>query len=267
MKQPSASIKMLRGHRCKIDSIEHKRWAGYATAALASGFTFSLAESAEAEIHYSGPINQEVPSGWCYFTSWYYTPGSCQGDGFVLPLGNVGFIWVYHQIFTSCYARCYPYGGSAFLGISAPGAAVRGVGASVSRLLPGDLISAGQFGGGYVLASSLRQSGQGGQFQAPGPAAVGFKFNTGAGEQYGWVRVRMGGFPGNTFGVVDYAVGDPGEVVKAGQKRSHTPTPTPTPTSTPRHSPADLESLGGLALGAAGLLAWRRRRANKRAAA
>jgi MYXO-CTERM domain-containing protein len=45
---------------------------------------------------------------------------------------------------------------------------------------------------------------------------------------------------------VDYAYGDPGEVVKAGQKRSH--------------SSPDLESLGGLALGAAGLLAWRRRR-------
>ncbi len=83
---------------------------------------------------------------------------------------------------------------------------------------------------------------------------MGFKFNTGAGEQYGWVRVRMNGFPTNSFAVVDYAYGDPGEVVRAGQRRSHSSSP-------------DLESLGALALGATGLLAWRRRRGNNRTAA
>jgi MYXO-CTERM domain-containing protein len=46
--------------------------------------------------------------------------------------------------------------------------------------------------------------------------------------------------------VVDYAYGDPGDVVKAGQKMDH--------------SAPELESLGGLAVGATGLLAWRRRR-------
>jgi MYXO-CTERM domain-containing protein len=50
----------------------------------------------------------------------------------------------------------------------------------------------------------------------------------------------------NTFEVVDYAYGDPGDVVLAGQKSDDS-------------APA-LESLGGLALGAAGLLAWRRQR-------
>ena len=44
--------------------------------------------------------------------------------------------------------------------------------------------------------------------------------------------------------VVDYAYGDPGDVVLAGQKSDD--------------SAPGLESLGGLALGAAGLLAWRR---------
>ena len=63
-----------------------------------------------------------------------------------------------------------------------------------------------------------------------------FKFNAGAGERYGWVRVRMDAGIVNSFAVVDYAVGDLGEVVKAGQKRSHSSSP-------------DLESLGGLALG------------------
>ena len=77
---------------------------------------------------------------------------------------------------------------------------------------------------------------------------MGFKFNTGAGDQYGWARVRMEGFPHNRFVLVDYAYGDPGEVVLAGQTRS-------------QHATPNLESLGGLSLGAAGLFAWRELRA------
>ena len=83
-----------------------------------------------------------------------------------------------------------------------------------------------------------------GFFLKHGFGLVGFKFNNGAGDRYGWVRVKMLGGLKNTFEVVDYAYGDPGDVVKAGQKTDH--------------SAPELESLGGLALGAAGLLAWRR---------
>jgi MYXO-CTERM domain-containing protein len=265
MKQPSAKIKMLRSRREKINSIEQKRWAAYASAVLASGFTFSVAESAEAEIHYSGLIHQEVPFGSCYFYNFHYL-FRCYDGIITLPLRNEGVIKAHHRPFVSCYARCYTYGsGSAFLAISAPGAAVRGAVTgnglgSISRLLPGDLVSAGPFERGNFGFLAERCYSQhyechtaAGQFQALGQGFAGFKFNNGAGEQYGWIRVRMGGAPGNTFGVVDYAYGDPGEVVRAGQKMSH--------------SSPGLESLGGLALGAAGLLAWRRRRANQRAAA
>jgi MYXO-CTERM domain-containing protein len=248
MKHPVHSIKIQRSRPPKINSIEHKRWAAYATAALSSGFTFSLAESAEAEIHYSGLIKQEVPNGYCTYS--YPNGGWCSAGNLTLPLSNNGNIKLSHSKTYSIYGTWWYYlGGSAFFGISAPGAAVRGSGL-ISRLLPGDLISAGPFAGGFGLLATY---GARGQFQAPGQGFVGFKFNTGAGEQYGWVRVRMNGFPTNSFAVADYAYGDPGEVVKAGQKRSH--------------SSPDLESLGGLALGAAGLLAWRRRRANQRAAA
>jgi MYXO-CTERM domain-containing protein len=66
--------------------------------------------------------------------------------------------------------------------------------------------------------------------------------------------VRMEGFPFQHFRIVDYAYGDPGDVVQVGRQRSNESAPT-------------IESLGGLALGAAGILGWRRRRANKRAAA
>jgi hypothetical protein len=85
-----------------------------------------------------------------------------------------------------------------------------------------------------------------GYFEEHGFGLIGFKFNNGAGVQYGWVRVKMAGNPKNNFVVVDYAYGDPGDVVLAGQKFDD--------------SAPSLESLGGLALGAAGLLAWRQRR-------
>jgi hypothetical protein len=66
MKKPVHSIEVPRSRRFKIKSIEQKRWAAYGTAALASSFTFSLAESAEAEIHYSGLIKQDVPNGFVF---------------------------------------------------------------------------------------------------------------------------------------------------------------------------------------------------------
>ncbi len=58
--------------------------------------------------------------------------------------------------------------------------------------------------------------------------------------------------PDNTFTLLDYAYGDLGERVRVGQKRSK------------RQAAADTipheGSLGFLALGAAGLMAWRQRR-------
>jgi hypothetical protein len=148
-------------------------------------------------------------------------------------------------------------------GISAPSGAVRGGlfpdgEVSVSRLIKQDLISGGAFfpGVGFLVEASYRTQAtylDRGQFLSAGLGAIGFKFNTGAGDQYGWARVRMDGYPYHTFRVLDYAYGDPGDVVVVGRRpRSGDSAPT-------------LESLGGLALGATGLLAWRRRRGKNRA--
>jgi len=122
------------------------------------------------------------------------------------------------------------------------------------KLDRGDTISAGPFTSvnryvDPILACDYKSSffdSQFGQFLQRGFGLVGFKFNNGAGEQYRWVRMKMMGGLKNTFEVVDYAYGDPGDVVLAGQKSDD--------------AAPGLESLGGLALGAAGLLAWRRRR-------
>ena len=79
------------------------------------------------------------------------------------------------------------------------------------------------------------------------PGYVGFRFNNGAGIQYGWARVVFSGSDEHAFRVLAYAYADPGEPITAGQRPSDEQAP-------------DEGSLGWLALGAAGLLAWRKSR-------
>jgi MYXO-CTERM domain-containing protein len=92
-----------------------------------------------------------------------------------------------------------------------------------------------------------------GAFFDEGLGFIGFSFNNGAGPQYGWVRVRMPGPPYGEvrFLLVDYAWGDPGDQVKTGETSLAGDQAEAVP---------DQGSLGLLALGGAGLMAWRRRR-------
>jgi MYXO-CTERM domain-containing protein len=220
------------------------RWTAYAAAAAASGF--AATHRAEATIHYSGLINQYI-----------------SGDQVVIfpldpPAGAGGRFLARHY---DLFYGSSPAGGEAyFKPYGARSASVIGTSFSPGgwvfplKLDRGDPISAGPFASvnrsiDPILAWDYMSSqfdSQFGHFLKRGFGLIGFKFNNGAGVQYGWVRVKMmGGFK-NTFEVVDYAFGDPGDVVLAGQKSDD--------------SAPELESLGGLALGAIGLLAWRRRR-------
>ena len=149
------------------------------------------------------------------------------------------------------------YGGSAHFGIlGQAGASVAGFYcpsnprvASVSKLDRGQLISSRPFLARHsgLLASEFRACV--GQFDSGDLGFIGFKFNNGSGDQYGWVRMRMAIIHpiDHNFWLVDYAYADPGEPIRAGQKSSNEMVP-------------DKGSLGWLALGAVGLLAWRKRR-------
>ena len=237
-------MKTHRKERNRINSIATSRWTAYAAAAAATGF--AATHTAEATIHYSGPINQRV--------------AGVHGFAFDLGSGGVRFTVSHHWNYKG--PSTSHGGGEAHFGIFGPGAAFKGTyscdGAddpSASNLDAREVISDGPFFPGnavLALAYGCHSYGGEGQFRAAGVGVVGFKFDTGAGVQYGWARINMqpDSAPDDAgqnyyFRLVDYAYGDPGEIVVAGQRKSNNSAPA-------------LESLGGLALGATGLLAWRR---------
>ena len=129
-----------------------------------------------------------------------------------------------------------------------------------SKLLFGQRISAGQFTqiisnlGAIVVGDRYGLGGQGLQWRSPGAGFIGFRFNNGAGVQYGWVRIKIDRSGGILvpFELFDYAYADPGEPITAGQMSSDEQAPV--------EQAPDQGSLGWLALGAVGLLAWRKNR-------
>ena len=211
-------------NRCKSASIPKTRWVAYAAAGAATALAGS--QSAEAAIHYSGRVNELFLVG--------------DADSFKLDRPG-DFFRLSH---TSYYGANDKF---AIFGIAS--AAFRGFGAGrgyVSKLGFGQPISMGNFiqqsAPGYMV-----HYGNPHQWN-PGGGFIGFRFNSGAGVQYGWARIKIKGVPQYDFILLDYAYADPGERLRAGQ------------TPIGWHHAPDQGSLGGLALGAVGLLAWRKSR-------
>ena len=224
---------VVKKSTCSCSVIPSSRWAAYASAGLAT--VFGGAGAVEAEIHYSGPVKQVFDAG----------SHSTIEHTFAVQSGV-------RLIFQ--FARVDAGRGSAFFQIdgAAEGASFRGMLSASgfsgypSKLHPGDLISDGSFAPGSafgVLAAEVENRDS--QWKRPGPGFIGFSFDTGSGVQYGWARVRTR--RDNSFLVVDYAWGDPGDSVTAGQEASSA-------------APQENGSLGWLALGAAGLTALRQTR-------
>ena len=217
--------------RYKPVSIAKTRWAAYAAAGAATALVGS--NSAESAIHYSGVLNVRFPSD------------RDRSEIFQLmgqPGRSLRFVHSNHP----------PYGGSARLGVvgaflvSFGGFSIGSSDRYVSKLRFGQNISSGEFWpyeSGY-MATAL---GTYWAWSEPGTGYAAFRFNSGSGLQYGWIRVTMAGPPLNGFVVSGYAYADPGEPIRAGQRSSAEQAP-------------DEGSLGWLALGAAGLLAWRKSR-------
>jgi LPXTG-motif cell wall-anchored protein len=230
----------------KVAGIPNSRWATYAAAGAATALTGISA--AEAEIHYSGIVNHD------------FTPPDSVAS---FPLGS---------------------GDKLQFRVSAPHGGGESGGFGHLQIVDGQNNSVGDFvashpsnAGVYILdlaarvnissqniTNSCRRTSSssnlvcyGATFGGPpegfeqrGVGSIGFAFGNRVGVHYGWARIRTSGPPNYRFVLVDYAWGDAGESVLTGQKRSH---------QTGNAVPAT-GSLGLLAIGGAGLVAWRRRR-------
>ena len=217
----------------KPASILYSRWAAYATASAAT--SLGGTHSAEAEIHYSGLIDRTIGKGFGYIH-------------INIPLDHSARL----RFFTrGIYQLALSING-ATVSNSICGYENRFGSQYVSRLSQGAVISNCAF---YPQTGTFLIEGpySGGPFFAKGIGFMGFRFNNGAGMQYGWIRVRMPGPPYNDlrFKLEDYAWGDPGDQIRAGQTSSAGDQVEAIP---------DQGSLGLLALGGAGLTVWRKRR-------
>jgi hypothetical protein len=226
--------------------ITNSHWATYAVA----GFASSLAGlgTSEAEIHYSGPVN--------FAFKGTVTHDFGLAEGVVLDFRHVdlgggrGIAHLAIEGADSLFAGDCPQ-----ITSNAP--------FYLYRLDAHVKVSQERLGHSCISFSSssttvIRCFGAyigftyypGGHFQEPGRGFIGFEFNTGAGQQYGWVRVKTSGEADYDFIVLDYAWGDPGETVETGQKTSGNTSRAVTKGG----------SLGLLATGGVGLKAWRHER-------
>jgi hypothetical protein len=234
-------MKSLR--RSNSLSISETRWLAYATAGVASAF--GLSSSAEAEIHYSGIVN-------------IHLTGNAHAS---LPLSNGASLY-FENIFRGttflqdfyCLIRGVISGSAR--GYFHTGNFGRNL---LSNLPQRENVSAGEFlpVTGNPDFGVLISFWSDGAFAPPEfgriQGFVGFRFNTGKGTQYGWARVQTGS--GNNHRlhdvIKDYAWADVGEDIRTGQISS---------SGDMVHTVTDSGSVGLLALGAAGLVTWRKRR-------
>src|SRR5439155_19074181 len=214
--------------------IAKTRWVAYAAAGTATALAGS--QSAEAAIHYSGRLD------------WRFTVG----DAHRFHLDQLG------DSFRLSHTTVYygtQEGNFSIFGIASAAFRGRLLGFNrnyVSKLSFGQRISSGHFTQQFTQRAFGHlfyggRSGPHSQWTNRGTGFIGFRFNNGAGVQYGWARIRILGRPHYNFWLLDYAYADPGEPIEAGQ------------TSSDEQAP-DQGSLGWLALGAVGLLAWRKSR-------
>jgi hypothetical protein len=207
--------------------VSQPRWLAYAVAGTAAAFAGG--QPVQADIHYSGILDEKFPQDASISKSFQLDqPGDVLllrhfaytsigfADFLFNPISFASFVGYYRDVFFA------------------------------SKLTFGRNLSTAAFISTSGFSIQLASAGNG-QWTEPGKGFIGFKFNNGAGPQYGWARLKMGGVDKkNRFKLIDYAYADVGEPLFTGQTSS-------------LQEPG-VGSLGYLAFGAVGLVTWRKRR-------
>ena len=219
-------MKPDRIRRKAAPSITSNRWLAYTTAGAATALGCAATAEAGITVVNVGQTFDAAPGGGAFA---YFGIG---GGGQIAP---------YHAR-TSAGIN-----GVALFGIFG-GGALRGVTASsfpyVAKLGLGGNIAGGPFLTANLGSLAVGPGFPNSQWTTAGQGYVGFRFTDPAGTEYGWASLTLNGTPNNAITLNSYAFTTAGEVITAGQ------TAIPEP-----------GSLALLAMGGAGLLAWRQRRA------
>jgi MYXO-CTERM domain-containing protein len=221
------------------------------TYAAAIGSALALATNANADIVYSG--YQGITFPFLSAASWQ-VPLNVGGARFTMDLYAVIGLFSFHNGYGVIqYGRAFSLGSAPPASVGSLMLAPSGPYHTARRLNAGAVISSGAVFGKTGLLRMEFHGDAYGQWMPGQPGIAGIRFLSSDGYHYGWIRFLL---TDNQFGVpnditaIDWAyqtvAGDP---VNAGA--------TPEPDGKP---------LALLALGAAGILAWRRRRAEDSAA-
>jgi len=234
----------------KSVTVANSRWAAYAMAGAATSLA-GLA-SAEAEIHYSGHIGHRFKGDTN--ASFPLQDGARLIFSHDLRGSNTGFAHL------ALRGSGGPYDSIGYFA-GKPNNPQSGFGFYVFRLASQHPITRNSMGRSCFTSSTSSRVvcrgatiqtafGTYGEFQQPGRGFIAFSFDTGAGLQFGWARIKISGIPLVNFILVDYAWGDPGDSIVTGQTSS----------SGKPEAVTKSGSLGLLATGAQGLKAWRQQR-------
>jgi len=218
--------------------VSPSRWALYAAAGAATAV--AAAPSAEADIHYSGIINQRVVD------TEVVLPLDANDTLSFVQGNNEARVLIDDGASNGAFVGPAPFYGSLYV-------SNLGRGVNLATQLFRDLCVGSASSTRTCRAIGVIGNGSG-YFQQPGTGAIGFRFIGNDGVHYGWARIKTTGAPDYHLIIVDYAWGDAGQRIRVGQTQAGRANARNTPDL------GSLGSLGLLAAGAVGLRTWRRAR-------
>ncbi len=223
----------MKKNRSKT-KIDAKRWAAYATAGAAVALTGTQAANADVTvIDVFQVLEDQVPDDGSSSIAYTYVfeGGATMNFSFQSSFGTYGIAALY---------------GSAPGGNAMSVAGGQSSFGYPSNLAYGDFVSsAPEFFGKRIQGVLAWGGGRPVENFVDTGGYLGFRFNVGNGTQYGWASMSLvAGAPLNKFQLDQIAFASPGETLYAGQQAIPEP-----------------GSLACLALGAIGLVAFRRKRA------